>query len=128
VIKSAKGSNYKVTFAALVIGAVAFALLRSMVLPGLPAESGYTRGFAFLAAITVVAAAAALLIPKSGIAAAHRLTTPISTMPSWPSWPVARSPMCDVPERAKETAVRLDGRGLIVTRAARPLALGSERQ
>jgi hypothetical protein len=82
VIKSAKGSNYKVTFAALVIGAVAFALLQSMMLPvlptiqrnllgsGLPAESGYARGFAFLAAITVVVAAAALLIPKSGIAAA----------------------------------------------------------
>jgi EmrB/QacA subfamily drug resistance transporter len=36
VIRSAKESNYKVTFAALVIGAVAYALLQSMVLPVLP--------------------------------------------------------------------------------------------
>jgi hypothetical protein len=36
---------------------------------GFPADSGYTHGFAFLAAVMVVAGAAALLIPKSGIAA-----------------------------------------------------------
>jgi hypothetical protein len=31
----------------------------------LPAESGYTRGFAFLAAMTVVAIVAAFLIPTA---------------------------------------------------------------
>ncbi len=66
MIKSAKGSNYKVTFAALVIGAVALALLQSMMLPVLPTIQRNVLG--------------------SGLPAeSGRLATPISTMPSWPS-------------------------------------------
>jgi EmrB/QacA subfamily drug resistance transporter len=54
-------------------GAIGASIMASIVTAkllgsGFPAESGYTRGFAFLAAAMVVAGAAALLIPKSGIA------------------------------------------------------------
>jgi MFS family permease len=54
-------------------GAIGASIMASIVTAnllgsGFPADSGYTRGFAFLAAVMVVAGAAALLIPKSGIA------------------------------------------------------------
>ena len=55
-------------------GAIGASIMASIVTAnllgsGFPADSGYTHGFAFLAAVMVVAGAAALLIPKSGIAA-----------------------------------------------------------
>ncbi len=56
-------------------GAIGAAVMSSIVTSellsdGYPAESGYTRGFAFLAVMTVVAIVAAVFIPTATAAAA----------------------------------------------------------
>jgi EmrB/QacA subfamily drug resistance transporter len=69
-VASGMNANIRTIGGAIGASVMASIVTAKLLGSGLPAESGYTRGFAFLAAITVVAAAAALLIPKSGLAAA----------------------------------------------------------
>jgi MFS family permease len=63
----ASGMNANIRTIGGAIGAAVMSSIVTSVLlsNGLPAGSGYTRGFAFLAAITMVAVVAAVFIPKS---------------------------------------------------------------
>ena len=63
----ASGMNANIRTIGGAIGAAVMSSIVTSVLlhSGLPAESGYTRGFAFLAAMTVVAIVAAIFIPTT---------------------------------------------------------------
>ncbi len=69
----ASGMNANIrTIGGAVGAAVMSSIVTSMLLrDGLPAASGYTRGFAFLALMTLVAIVAALFIPTATSEAAH---------------------------------------------------------
>jgi EmrB/QacA subfamily drug resistance transporter len=68
----ASGMNANIRTIGGAIGAAVMSSIVTSVLVGngLPAESGYTRGFAFLAAVTVMAIVAAIFIPNATAAAA----------------------------------------------------------
>ena len=64
-VASGMNANIRTIGGAVGAGIMSSIVTSQLLKSGLPAESGYTRGFAFLAAITVVAILAAILIPTA---------------------------------------------------------------
>lgn len=64
-VASGMNANIRTIGGAVGAGIMSSIVTSQLLKSGLPAESGYTRGFAFLAAMTVVAVVAALCIPTA---------------------------------------------------------------
>jgi MFS family permease len=64
-VASGMNANIRTIGGAIGAGVMSSIVTSQLLKSGVPAETGYTRGFAFLAAMTVVAIVAAVLIPTA---------------------------------------------------------------